>query len=935
MSPAPDPADELDAELRAFLALLGRDGGLREVRALDVVRQNYPHKTKHVETGYFLPNDAESLLLVAGHFRGEPDRKTLPSSDLSLLREQPKGVYVTLNPVKVAARARAPGRIVVADASPTSADTDMERRTRLLIDVDAPREVSSVSASDAEKGRADALAKEIRGYLADRGWPEPIELDSGNGRQLVYAIDMPAADGGLVERVLRGLATRFPRDDGGVDTTVHNPARIMRLPCTWNRKGFDTEDRPHRMARVLSLPRSLDVVEIEKLEAIAALAPTPSESQPKSHPRSRHAGQEGPDTSFEDAAVRWNSDHPRAFPTKGSPCLICGSPDGLKASEGDASRWTCFSSRHDTLADARDKGAGVRGNGCFTGDSLDLEAWASKRTRAEVLTDDGYIGSTGRRRRAKRAERKPEEPDLDTEPGDAREAVLFHTVGGDVPLHELVPRAVELLAAHAADDVYVHAERLSHVVTPSNANDGESRFRRNGAPRIREYPVPVMRELLDEVARWMHEKVNDFGDVKTEERWCPREVVHALRDRGHWPGIRLLKGVSTAPVLRADLTILDKPGYDAATALLYLPGRDYPQVPETPSIDDVAAALDELLEPFADFPFAEEADRATLLAYLLTLAARPAIDGPVPMFGVTARVPGTGKTLLVDSATLAMTGHLPDKLMVPGGRSGDADAEWRKRIATLALEGPRAVLIDNVPDGVMLDSAALATALTADELTERILGTNRTVRVPLRFVWTYSGNNVSTAPDLARRCLSIDLDAQVEDPHLRGTFRVDNLLEYVRTHHPRLLSSALTIWRGFATAGCPKHGLPALGMFEAWDARARACVIWVTKVDPLETQRRLRGENPETASLGALLVAWRDEIGVGRRAQAKDLLGRPALISALSEAVPGRGDRDPPSPKSLGKFLSRNRGRVVDGLRIARVAESTGVTLWAVEEVRP
>ncbi|MFO1077101.1 MAG: hypothetical protein U1E73_05180 [Planctomycetota bacterium] len=298
-----------------------------------------------------------------------------------------------------------------------------------------------------------------------------------------------------------------------------------------------------------------------------------------------------------------------------------------------------------------------------------------------------------------------------------------------------------------------------------------------------------------------------------------------------------------------------------------------------------------------------------------------------------ARVPGTGKTLLVDSATLAMTGHLPDKLMLPGGRSNDADSEWRKRIATLAMEAPRAVLIDNVPDGTMLQSSALAAALTADELTERLLATNRTVRVPHRIIWTLSGNNVSVAVDLARRSLSIDLDAKVEDPHLRSRFRIENLLRHVRSEHPRLLVDALTILRGFATAGCPKHGQPQLGMFEAWDALIRACVIWGTGDDPLATQDRLRTASPESGNLGALLIAWRDTIGPGRAVQARDILREPGLQAAVSEAVPSRGDQEAPGAKSLGKYLRRIEGRVVDGLRVEHVGAPSGVALWILREV--
>jgi hypothetical protein len=914
------------------LTLIFSDGGLREVRALDVERSRYPDKIAHAESGYFTPDDVESLLYVAGHYRGDLGRHALPGNRLSSLRERPKGVYISLNPIKPAARAKAPAQMVAAKKGEASSDSDIERRTRLLIDVDAPRQVAHVSASAHEKDQAIAHAEEIRLYLEGQGWPPPIAIDSGNGQQLLYRVDLPAADDGLVERALRGLAAKFPRDGGGIDLTVHNPARIMRLPCTWNRKGFDIVERPHRMARVLSMPDCLGLVPRDKLERIAELAPVASSLRLNQHKRIGVRAKSEAPSGMAEAVARWNADHPRSFPNHCSPCDICGSPDGLKASDGDNSRWTCFSSRHSSLAEKRNYGAGVQGKGCFTGDSLDIEAWTSRRSRTQVLRDDAYFTPRQRSRRTSLSATPPETSVCDSEVGDGREAVFFRNINGEIPLHLLVPRAVELLARHAADDVYVHADCLAHVVAGSTSDGTNSASHRNAAPRIRPYPATVLRERLDSIAKWMQEKTGNSGDVVVEERWCPREVVNAVRDRGGWPGLRRLSGVTSAPVLRANLTILEQPGYDTSTELLYVPGADYPSVPETPSTEDVAQALDALRSPFAEFPIVAPTDSAALLAYLLTLVARPAIRGPVPMTGITARVPGTGKTLLVECATLAMTGQPPDKLMVPGGRSSDADAEWRKRIATLALEGPRAVLIDNVPDGAMLQSSALAAALTAAELTERLLATNRTVRVPHRIVWTYSGNNVTVAADLARRCLTIDLDARVEDPHLRSTFRIENLLAHVRSDHPRLLTAALTTLRGFAVAGCPRHGRPALGMFEEWDALIRSCVMWATGVDPLDTQIRLRDENPESNILGALLIAWRATIGFDKATQAKDLLLVPALAAAAADAIPGSDDRAPPSSKSFGHYLRRNEGRVVGGLRIERTGSSMGVTLWTIRE---
>ena len=78
--------------------------------------------------------------------------------------------------------------------------------------------------------------------------------DSGNGYHLLYRIDLPAADGGLVERVLKSLAARFDNEHVKIDQSVYNPARICKLPGTMARKGDHTEARPHRRAKLLEVP---------------------------------------------------------------------------------------------------------------------------------------------------------------------------------------------------------------------------------------------------------------------------------------------------------------------------------------------------------------------------------------------------------------------------------------------------------------------------------------------------------------------------------------------------------------------------------------------------------------------------------------------------------------------------------------------------------
>ena len=112
-------------------------------------------------------------------------------------------------------------------------------------------------------------AHAVRGDLEGRGWPAPLLCDSGNGYHLLYRIDLPSEDGGLLRRVLRTLAGRFDDQDVEIDTSVFNPARLTRVYGTWSRKGVSTPDRPHRPTAILETSHPLLPVERHSLEALA------------------------------------------------------------------------------------------------------------------------------------------------------------------------------------------------------------------------------------------------------------------------------------------------------------------------------------------------------------------------------------------------------------------------------------------------------------------------------------------------------------------------------------------------------------------------------------------------------------------------------------------------------------------------------------------
>ncbi|MFA6716150.1 MAG: AAA family ATPase [Victivallaceae bacterium] len=221
-------------------------GDVFEIRCLDATVPGIRHP--HTESGYF-------------------DYEHIDSIPKYLAKIEARGIYFTPNPVNPALLARAANRIKQAGKNESTADTDILCRRWLLIDCDAVR-ASGISASDKEHKLALAKAAAIHDRLTSTGFPEPVMIDSGNGAQLMYRIDDATADEGLIRNCLKALDSESDKQVK-IDLSVHNPARIWRLPGTWNCKGDEIDDRVYRQARIISRPETIQTVSHEKLHALA------------------------------------------------------------------------------------------------------------------------------------------------------------------------------------------------------------------------------------------------------------------------------------------------------------------------------------------------------------------------------------------------------------------------------------------------------------------------------------------------------------------------------------------------------------------------------------------------------------------------------------------------------------------------------------------
>lgn len=156
----------------------------------------------------------------------------------------------------------------------TTSDNDIVAYQWLLVDLDPVRR-TGISSTDAELRMAYERGEQITKYLREIGYPAPIFACSGNGVHLLYAINLANTDENkaLVQNCLKALAFLFGDDKVDVDQSVFNPARISKLYGTMAQKGANTKERPHRMSRILSAPKQMEVVQKELLEKLASDRP--------------------------------------------------------------------------------------------------------------------------------------------------------------------------------------------------------------------------------------------------------------------------------------------------------------------------------------------------------------------------------------------------------------------------------------------------------------------------------------------------------------------------------------------------------------------------------------------------------------------------------------------------------------------------------------
>lgn len=352
--------------------------------------------------------------------------------------------------------------------------------------------------------------------------------------------------------------------------------------------------------------------------------------------------------------------------------------------------------------------------------------------------------------------------------------------------------------------------------------------------------------------------------------------------------IRSLTRLTRVPVFVGTGRLIETPGYDNETGILYSPDQNL-VIPDHMTIDEARALIfDHLL---VDFPFATSGDRANAVALLISYFVRDMLD-ITPMHLIDAAKWGTGKGLLAYLFHSIWGVRYSPKTMTHN------DDETRKTIIASLMEHPESIVFD---EAKTLRGGALQNVLTTEHISDRVLGISENISVPNQAIWIAMGNNVKVDGDMPRRVVPIRMVATCEDPSLRTDFVIPDIKAWTREHRGELIRACLTMIEYGLTqtrAGSTTRTNPIMGSFERYSIILGDILAGCGVPDFLSNLSRVR-ESDDIALWRSIVSIWYGKLG-SQHCSASDIYD---AIANEDVGIIWKSDDDKKKAISLGMML--------------------------------
>lgn len=234
-------------EIKKTLNVFRTDNGLIEIRVFNTINGNENY------SGIF--NNEESLI-----------------NEVQRFDKEPYNTYFVFNELKDAMSGRPQFNKLLKGVSAVK-DPDIKYRRWLFLDFDPIREgcVKDIASTEEEMEYAHLKAVEVYRYLMSIGFPKPIVCKSGNGFHELFRIDNWDNSEEIDKEFsdfLNYISMRFTDSKVDCDIKNKNASRLTKFYSSKSRKGGDTQERPHRYSKIISIPENIEYLSYDVFKSV-------------------------------------------------------------------------------------------------------------------------------------------------------------------------------------------------------------------------------------------------------------------------------------------------------------------------------------------------------------------------------------------------------------------------------------------------------------------------------------------------------------------------------------------------------------------------------------------------------------------------------------------------------------------------------------------
>ncbi|MCK1480115.1 hypothetical protein IVB27_36625 [Bradyrhizobium sp. 197] len=324
--------------------------------------------------------------------------------------------------------------------------------------------------------------------------------------------------------------------------------------------------------------------------------------------------------------------------------------------------------------------------------------------------------------------------------------------------------------------------------TANAAGEDTETMRPPAEPVLVELTTTGVELLLENYVRWVAQKQNGT----TYFAALPKPFIIALMEYAN-SAIPVVRAINTSPLVTIPGRVIDGVGLDRRTGLVHridpvlracLPARK-------PTDEEIKQSLSFLLDEWLVDVALDRAGKCIAIMLALTLLQR-ALLPERPAFFVTAGQRGGGKTTLIMMIISAVLGRRP-----AAAAWSDSVEERKKALFSYLRQGVATLVWDNIARGSTISCPHIEAALTATEISDRVLGVSDFETVPASTVQIFTGNSIAPRGDMASRSFVLPLDVDRPDPENRD-FKHADPLAWTQANRTRILSALYTILIGGA-----------------------------------------------------------------------------------------------------------------------------------------